>query len=176
MKIVIVLLLAALLSASPVRAADTGPRDAQIAGILTAANQGEIDAAALAAAKAQNAEVKKFAAHMTHDHTDARQKLIDVERKSNIAPIESEESKALAGHAAEEASGLGDQTGAAFDRAYMDAQVADHAALLKTMDEELIPGAKDPALAALLRKLKPTVARHLSLAKRLQAQLEGRKP
>ena len=65
--------------------------------------------------------------------------------------------------------------GNTFDRAYVDAQIADHAALLKSLDEDLIPSAKDASVAALLRKLRPVVAHYLDKERRLQAKVEKQK-
>ena len=56
--------------AAPVAAAPAGSiNDAQIASIVVTANQVDIDAGKLAAAKAKNPEVKKFGQQMVTDHT-----------------------------------------------------------------------------------------------------------
>jgi putative membrane protein len=113
---------------------------------------------------------------MTKDHTDAKRKLEDVEGKATLAPSSTDLSENLKQQASDEATRLGGLTGKTFDRAYIDAQVSDHAALLRELDQDLIPEAKDHGLAALLRKLRPTVAHHLALARKLQSELAGGTP
>ncbi len=148
--------------------------DAEIATVVATANQGELDAAALAERKARNAQVKGFAGHMSKAHEDAKRQLENVEKKAGLTPTDSEVSTELKTRATEEAARLESLSGDEFDRAYMDAQVADHVALLKKIDQDLIPSAKDPALAALVRKLRPVVAGHLSKARRIKGRLQSR--
>jgi|CXWL01.1.fsa_nt_gi putative membrane protein len=148
--------------------------DAEIATVVAAANQGEIDAAALAENKASNADVKAFAEHMSKAHEDAKAKLEDVEGKAGLMATENEISAELKKKSVEEVSRLGSLTGDDFDRAYMNAMVADHTNFLKKLDQDLIPSAKDASLAALVRKLRPEVASHLNKAKRIQKRLESR--
>jgi putative membrane protein len=145
--------------------------DPEILGVVASANQGELDAAALAAEKTQNADVKDFADRMTKDHDDAKQKLAGVEAQAGLTPADTTLSLSLTKHASDEAAQLGFLAGKAFDGAYIDAQVSDHTTLLKELDENLIPDAKDADLAALLRKLRPVVAHHLAMARRVQAEL-----
>ena len=153
-------------------AARTVFTDAQIAGIVGAANQDELDAAALAVDKTQDADVKAFAERMTKDHGGAKLKLADLEAKTGSVPGVTAVSDDLTKHGSDELAQLGALTGAAFDRAYIDAEVSDHAALLKKFNEDLIPDAKNPSLAALLRKLRPVIASHLAKARRLRARFK----
>ncbi|MEO6576979.1 MAG: DUF4142 domain-containing protein, partial [Polyangiaceae bacterium] len=48
--------------------------DNEIAAIVAAANTGEVEQAKLAQTRAKDARVKKFAAHMVSEHTEAGQK------------------------------------------------------------------------------------------------------
>jgi putative membrane protein len=147
--------------------------DGEIVGIVTAANQDELNAAAIAVDKTQNAGVKTFAERMTRDHGGAKQELSEVEAKTGITRSDTALSSDLTKHGTDEIGQLSVLTGVAFDRAYVDAQVSDHAALLKAFDEKLIPDAKNPSVAALLRKLRPVIASHLAKARRLQTELKS---
>jgi putative membrane protein len=164
---------AAFAAALPSSAAAAGSlfTDPEIIGVVSAANQGELDAAALAAGKTQNADVKGFAERMTKDHDDAKLKLAGVVAQAGLTPADTTLSLNLTKHASDEAAQLGYLAGKAFDSAYIDAQISDHATLLKELDERLIPDAKDANVAALLRKLRPVVAHHLAMARRVQAEL-----
>jgi putative membrane protein len=150
--------------------------DAEIIGVVCAANKAELDAAALASAKSPSDAVKKFAERMRKDHGDAKRELADTAAQAGFTPSDTELSNGLTKAASDEAVRLGGLEGKDFDGAYIDAQVSDHASLLRSLDEDLIPSAKEPSIAALLRRLRTVVARHLEHARRLQADLErGRK-
>jgi putative membrane protein len=177
MKTAKLLSAAALAAALPLSAGAAGARvytDAEIIGVVAAANQGELEAAALASNKTKNDEVMRFAERMTRDHNDAKRKLADAAAKAALTPSDTDLSNSLVKHASDEAGQLGFLNGGAFDGAYVDAQVADHTTLLREIDEDLLPDAKDPSVTSLLRKLRPTVAHHLAMARRLQAELGRR--
>ncbi len=65
-------------------------------------------------------------------------------------------------------------SGAAFDKAYVDHEVAYHQAVLDAVDKTLIPSAKNAELKALLVKVRPAFVAHLEHAKMLQASLSQR--
>jgi putative membrane protein len=62
-------------------------------------------------------------------------------------------------------------TGAAFDKAYVDHEVAYHQQVLDAVDKTLIPNAKNDELKALLIKVRPAFIAHLEHAKQLQSTL-----
>ena len=66
---------------------------------------------------------------------------------------------------------LGGQTGAGFDRAYIDHEVRYHQQVLDALDNTLIPGAQNAELKALLQQVRPNVAAHLERAKSIQTSL-----
>jgi putative membrane protein len=61
-------------------------------------------------------------------------------------------------------------SGAAFDKAYIDHEVAYHEAVLNALDKTLIPSAKNAELKALLVKVRPAFVAHLDMAKQIQAE------
>jgi putative membrane protein len=63
--------------------------------------------------------------------------------------------------------------GTAFDKAYVDHEVAYHAQVLEALDKTLIPGARNAELKALLVKVRPAFAAHLEHAKQIQKSLAG---
>ena len=67
--------------------------DPQIAAIVVAANQVDIDAGNLAAKKTKNAEVKKFAELMVKDHTAVNKSAVDLVTKLKVTPEETDTSK-----------------------------------------------------------------------------------
>jgi putative membrane protein len=61
--------------------------------------------------------------------------------------------------------------GHAFDKAYIDHEVAYHQAVIDTIDKTLIPSAQNAELKALLVKVRPAFVAHLEHAKQLQTEL-----
>ena len=72
-----------------------GLTDPQIAAIVVAANQVDIDAGNLAMKKSKNAEVKKFAERMVTDHSAVNKSAVDLVTKLKVTPEESDVSKSL---------------------------------------------------------------------------------
>ena len=62
--------------------------------------------------------------------------------------------------------------GAAFDKAYVDHEVAYHEQVIDAIDKTLIPNAKNPELKALIVKVRPAFVAHLEHAKMIQASLK----
>ncbi|GAC1421548.1 MAG: DUF4142 domain-containing protein [Burkholderiaceae bacterium] len=148
------------------------PSDPQIAGIVMAADTGEIDAGKMAESKSKNAKVKDFAKNMIKEHTDVNQQVAALAKKTSMSPAESETSKMLKDDAAKNAATLKAANGTEFDKAYIDSQVRDHEKVLQSIDMILLPAAKDADLKALLQKVRPSVATHLEHAKTLQASMK----
>ena len=59
----------------------------------------------------------------------------------------------------------------AFDKAYVDHEVAYHQAVLDAIDKVLIPSAQNAELKDLIVKVRPAIATHLEHAKHAQADL-----
>jgi putative membrane protein len=65
---------------------------------------------------------------------------------------------------------LGVLKGRAFDKAYVDHEVAYHEQVIQAIDTVLIPHAQNAELKALLVKVRPAFIEHLNHAKHLQAR------
>lgn len=160
-----------LIAAAPVLAADSAPNDAQIAAIVVAANQVDIDAGKLAESKTKNKDVKAFAQTMVKDHSGVNKAAHDLVTKLKVKPAENPTSKSLRDGGKQARSRLAKLKGAEFDKAYIDNEVSYHETVLDAIDKTLIPSAKNAELAALLNKVRPAIAAHLDHAKQLQASL-----
>ncbi|HEX6038661.1 DUF4142 domain-containing protein [Longimicrobium sp.] len=150
-----------------------GVTDPQIAAIVVAANDVDIQAGQLAKERARNAEVKAFAQRMVTDHTGVNQAATDLVTRLGVTPEPNPTSQQLTTDGEQARQRLRGQTGAAFDRAYVDNEVAYHQAVLDAIDQTLIPGARNAELKALLQQTRPAVAAHLEHARRLQGTLGG---
>jgi putative membrane protein len=148
------------------------PNDAQIASIVVTANQVDIDAGKLAASKTANAEVKKFAQLMVTDHTSVNKQATALVTRLKVTPEDNDTSRGLKKGGDENLANLKGLKGAAFDKAYVDHEVAYHQAVLDAVDKTLLPNASNADLKALLVKVRPAFVAHLEHAKHVQASLK----
>lgn len=145
--------------------------DAQIAAIVVTANQVDVDAGKLAAEKATAEGVRKFGQLMATDHTGVNKAAVDLATKLKVTPQPNATSKAIKDGGDKNLAKLKTLSGAAFDKAYIDHEVAYHEQVLDAIDKVLIPGAQNAELKALLVKVRPAFVAHRDLAKREQAAL-----
>jgi putative membrane protein len=164
-------LLAGLLAAFGAAQADAGPSDPQIAAIVVTANQVDIDAGKLAASRTKSKDVREFAKLMVTDHTGVNQSATALVKKLQVTPEPNDTSASLKKGGDENLATLRGLKGAAFDKAYVDHEVAYHQAVLDAVDKTLIPSAQNAELKALLVKVRPAFVAHLDHAKHLQSQL-----
>jgi putative membrane protein len=148
-----------------------GVTDPQIASIVVTANQVDIDAGKLAKSMGSNADVKKFADQMITDHTGVNKSAVDLVTKLKVTPEDNPTSQSLKAGGDKNLANLKTLKGAAFDKAYIDNEVAYHQAVLDAVDKTLIPGATNAELKALLVKVRPAFVAHLEHAKHVQAGL-----
>jgi putative membrane protein len=151
--------------------AAAAPTDPQIAAIVVTANQVDIDAGKLAGARSHNKDVKSFAHLMVTDHSSVNKSAVDLVHRLNVTPEDNSTSRALKQGGDENLTKLKKLKGAAFDKAYVDHEVAYHEAVLDAIDKTLIPDAQNADLKALLVKVRPAFVAHLEHARQLQTEL-----
>jgi putative membrane protein len=147
------------------------PTDPQIVGVVTAADQIDIDAAKLALKKTKNDQVKQFAQQMIDDHTKLQSSVNDLGKKLNVKPEPSATSKSLKTAAAAENKKLQGLKGAAFDKEYIDHEVDYHQQVLDAAGKVLIPNAQNAELKSALEGAAPLLQGHLDHAKQIQSSL-----
>jgi putative membrane protein len=165
---------AGILLCVPAGARAQGVTDAQIAAIVVTANQVDIDAGALAARKGSSDDVKAFGKQMVTDHTGVNKAAADLVTKLGVTPENNATSQTLKEGGAKNVAALEALSGAAFDKAYIDHEVAYHQQVIDALDKTLIPGAQNAELKALLVKVRPAFVAHLEHAKQVQASLASR--
>jgi putative membrane protein len=170
MKVSIVVFTACL--AAPAAASAQAITDAQIASIVVTANQVDIDAGVLAAARSHNAEVKAFGQAMVKDHTGVNKSATELVTRLKVTPQDNPTSQSLKSGGETNVAHLETLSGAAFDKAYVDHEVAYHQQVLDAVDTTLVPGATNAELKALLVKVRPAFVAHLHHARMLQASLD----
>ena len=175
MKASVIFVSALLLSAAGASAQNNSSiNDAQIASIVVTANQVDIDAGKLAASTSTNPEVKKFAQLMVTDHSGVNKQAVDLATRLKVTPEDNDTSRSLAAGGEKNIATLKGLKGAAFDKAYVDHEVAYHQAVLDAVDKTLIPNARNADLKALLVKVRPAFVAHLEHAKHVAASLGGK--
>ena len=147
----------------------TALTDANVLGQLAEANQAEIAVGQMALQRTRSSDVRSFARQMISDHTrmlNAGKAVAD-----SLAVTPSPPSPdSLPQKADQETQTLSALTGMAFDKAYMDAQVADHRMVLALLGK-LAAAARDPRLQSLIAGAQPTVQQHLDRAQALDAKV-----
>ncbi|MET0399771.1 MAG: DUF4142 domain-containing protein [Longimicrobiaceae bacterium] len=145
--------------------------DPQIADIVVAANEVDIQAGEMARARAADPRVKAFAERMITDHTGVNKAASDLVGKLGVTPEPSPTSTQLRDGGASTRQTLGAKSGADFDRAYMDSEITYHQAVLDAIDQTLIPGAQNAELKALLEQTRPAIDAHLQHAREIRTAL-----
>jgi putative membrane protein len=142
---------AAICLVTPVAfAAGETPTDPQIAHIAYTAGVIDIEAAKLALEKSKNKQVVAFANDMLRDHEAVNKQALALVKKLNVTPEDNSTSQSLSAAATEERKKLATLKGAAFDKAYVNNEVAYHKQVNGALEILLIPSAKNGQLKDLL--------------------------
>jgi len=126
----------------------------------------EVALSKIAAAKAQNADVKKFAQTMVTDHTKANTEMADLAKKKSMTL-----STELNSTHKSVVDKLNSLSGADFDKAYVDAMVTDHNDAVSLFQSVADNGA-DPDVKAWAAKTLPTLKSHQAMIKDIQAKMK----
>ena len=148
------------------------PTDPQIVGIVVAANQIDIDYAKLALKKAKDKQVRDFAQQMVTDHSAVQQSVFDLGAKLKVMPADSDTAKSLKAQAAETTKKLKALKGTAFDKAYIENEVAYHKAVIGAVSTVLIPNAQNAELKKALEGAAPLFQGHLEHAQNVETAVE----
>ncbi|ULR47336.1 DUF4142 domain-containing protein [Rhizobium sp. K102] len=131
-------------------AADAKPTDPQIAHIAYTAGQIDVTAAEQALKKSKNADVIEFAKTMERDHKAVNEQALALVKKLKVTPEDNNISQSLSTQASKELTTLGALDGAAFDKAYVENEVAYHKSVNEALSTVLIPSAQNEELKSLL--------------------------
>jgi len=153
----------------PAAKSDEGNSLKMIFSALHNANQEEISEGKLAADRAQNAEVKKFANEMVSDHTSADQKVTDLGKRLDIdvnwTPRDNPIHEAMEKAHDVRKKMLSSLSGASFDIAYLAPEADEHERVLQIIEQGQKTASGDAK--SWLDELKPTIEAHRDHAKNL---------
>ena len=153
-------------------AADAKISDPQVAHIAYTAGQIDVKAAEQALKKSKNTDVVEFAKTMERDHKAVNDQALALVKKLKVTPEDNQISKSLNAQATKELAKLGALDGSAFDKAYIDNEVAYHKAVNSTIADQLIPSAKNAQLKSLLETGLTLFKEHQMHAEHLAAMMK----
>jgi putative membrane protein len=118
----------------------------------------EIQTSQLAATKARSARIKTFAAKMVTDHTATTQQLTTLVqgKGATVSPAADQDLQTK----------LTADKPRAFDRDYINAQIAGHKAAVKLFQDEIANG-QDTDVKSFAQTTLPTIQQHLKLAQQI---------
>ena len=149
--------------------------DPEVAHVAVTANSIDVDLAKLAQSRTSNPDVKQFATTMITDHSAVNAQATALATKLGVTPKDNAVSQSLLKGAAEARAAIEPLKGKAFDKAYIDREVAYHEAVIDALDKVLVPNTSNAELKQLLVDVRPAIATHLEHAKKLQSTLVASK-
>jgi putative membrane protein len=126
------------------------PTDPQIAHIAYTAGVIDVANAKQALARSKNKTVREFAQDMVRDHEAVNKQALALVKKLNVKPEDNDTSRALTKQASAKRVELSKLSGKAFDRAYVENEVAYHKTVNGALETTLIPSASNAELKSLL--------------------------
>lgn len=140
--------------------------DPTICAIFDAANTWDIETSDIAITKGSTKEVRDLAAMFSRDHKAVRQQGRDLVKKLSVTPTPPKDFPLVADH--EQAmKTLNGTSGKAFDRAYLEHEVAYHKAVIDAINGTLLPATQNAELRDLQVKVAPAFQAHMLAAQRL---------
>jgi putative membrane protein len=159
-------------SAAALAQAAAKPNDAQIAHIAYTAGQIDIAAAKQALQKSKNKQVRDFAQEMVRDHTTVNNQALALVKKLKVKPQENPTSQSLQASASAKLKDFAKLSGPAFDKAYVQNEVAYHKTVNGALETTLIPSAQNGELKGLLQTGLKIFQEHQHHAEMLAASLK----
>jgi putative membrane protein len=149
------------------RAAAPALDDAAIVGIFDIANTWDIATGTLASTRATRQDVKDFGAMLARDHKMVQQQGRDLAAKLKVTPtpVAADFPLKVAHEAAmKKLQGL---SGAAFDKAFLEHEVAYHKAVVDAVTTTLLPAIRHAEVKAFVEKVAPAFVAHMQAAEQL---------
>ena len=146
--------------------------DPEVAAVAVAANQIDIKYGEIAKKRSKNADILNFAETMIKDHGAVLAQASELVKKLNVTPKDNAVSKKLQSDAEQTRKNLNAKSGAAFDKAYIDNEVAYHKAVIDAVKNVLVPETENQELKDLLTNILPALDTHLQHAEMVQKKIE----
>ena len=144
--------------------------DPTIVAIFDAANSADMETGKLAAERGSTKAVRNFGAMLVRDHKAVRTQGRDLAKKLGVTPTPPADDASARAHA-EAMQTLRAKSGADFDRAFLDHEVAFHQGVIDAVNSTLLPAIQNAELKALVVKVAPAFQAHMVGAQYLDTQL-----
>lgn len=144
--------------------------DANIVAYLDAANMVDSAGGKLASTKGTSTDVQSFGKMMMGEHHALRVQGQALAKKNNITPepASNDTTKAMGEHSSAQMTSM--PKGAAWDKAYIDHEVAVHQSVLDNA-KAAHDATQNAELKTLIEKASPVIQKHLDRAKEIQKKL-----
>jgi len=163
---------AALVALSAPAIAADAPTDPQIAHIAYTASAIDIAQAKQALNRSHNPAVRSFAHEMVRDHSAVNKKALALVKKLHVTPQPNATSAGLQKSAEAALRRLSHLGGHAYDRAYVDNEIAYHKTVNGALESTLIPSAKNGVLKSLLQTGLTLFREHQAHAEQVAKELK----
>jgi putative membrane protein len=151
---------------APATAKSAALDDPTIVAIFDAANTWDIETGALAAKKGTTQDVRDFGKMLERDHKMVRQQGRDLAKKLSVTPTPPKDFAMAKDHEAALAR-LQSASGKAFDRAFLEHEVAFHKAVIDAVTSTLLPALHNQEVKELVTKVAPAFQAHMVGAQNL---------
>jgi putative membrane protein len=148
--------------------------DAEIAGVVMALNQAEVEAGNLAYSMSLNRDVKMFGRDVAEEHERCSSRFGNWAARQGITPRQGAISDELKAEEEKFLENLRKQSGILFDLDYINHEVESHQHMLDLLDSKLIPNARSGELRRMLNEMRRSLADHHERARLIKVSL-GRK-
>lgn len=140
--------------------------DPTIVAIFDAANTWDIETGTMAEKKGTTKEVRDYGEMIARDHKAVRQLGRDLAAKLGVTPTPPK-NFAMARDHATAVSNLEAAHGKAFDRAFLQHEVAFHKAVIDAINTTLLPSLQNEQVKDLVKKVAPAFQAHMMAAQNL---------
>jgi putative membrane protein len=145
--------------------------DANIFALLDEANMADSSAGSIAATKGTSSEVREFGRRMTRDHHQLRTQGEALAKKLNVTPAAPSDDPVMPMAQGETNTLNSTAKGKDFDKAYIDAEVNAHKAVLD-LATKAAAQTQNAELKNLIQKAAPVIQGHLTKAEAIQKTLK----
>jgi predicted outer membrane protein len=144
----------------------------EILQVLQTVNNAEIKQAGIVMQRSNTPAVQEVAQLIIQDHKMSNQRIASVAQATSVKMDESVLSTGIRTQGNEIADNLTGLSGRELDCTYLQKQIEQHALVLRTVREQLLPGAEQPQVRELLMAAAPKLEKHLEAARGHRAHLQ----
>jgi len=144
--------------------------DATILAIFDQANAVDIYTGRLGAKYGSSEEVRALGRMVVSDHVAVQQMGRDLAKKLKVIPTLPDNDSSVADYA-RIVTQLQSKTGADFDKAYLQYEVAYHQSVVDAIKGSLLPAISNPELKTLVKTVLPGFERHLAATRVLASKM-----